>query len=553
MNRKIIALLLLLALAFSIASCGEYVPPVNGGSTSGGQTPPNGNGGETPPPPAGDGDTTFTVSLIKGGSIYIPEDTDSAVTVKWMDGKSVHTATVGADGIATAEGLDGDYSIALDNLPDGYTYDPNRAEYKATNDNPHVEIELLKIITTRGNGNGLYTPDCIAINRTGVYRCEVKKNTASSADGLSKVVYYQFTPKVQGTYSVESMVDISSEMINPIIDIYKGTTGAKYFNERRDGGGASGTYTSNFKYEFTLREDEIGNCYTFAIFAEGKDAVYPINIDFKIEFIEGNNEKLNEADLILPSFIPSFQKIEAGKIVPDEEAFEAWFAEYKAYLESENAKYGNSTYVEASIKMGVSYVFDDDGYKLNPADGYYHVYDEVKYAEYGGWGPILYASITEETKFEPALNTIEYAGNKALTVSEGKENYKLFIEGFDELSISHGGNPPTSGSFFCLCFISKQSSTPCTSYYDAATNPSGCKYCFDGCRHLSTVYLYQKGYADIAINGKVPVTAEMKEFLQKFCVAEKLFADGKGWAETSNPRYDSYEDSQWLFVCGYYE
>ena len=51
----------------------------------------------------------------------------------------------------------------------------------------------------------------------------------------------------------------------------------------------------------------------------------------------------------------------------------------------------------------------------------------------------------------------------------------------------------------------------------------------------------------------VPVTEELKEFLQKYSVNQKLFSDGNGWAEQYVPRYDAYEDSQWLFACGYYK
>ena len=44
---------------------------------------------------------------------------------------------------------------------------------------------------------------------------------------------------------------------------------------------------------------------------------------------------------------------------------------------------------------------------------------------------------------------------------------------------------------------------------------------------------------------------ELAEFLQKFAITQRYFADGDGWAERSG--IDAYEDSQWLFACGYYE
>ena len=52
-------------------------------------------------------------------------------------------------------------------------------------------------------------------------------------------------------------------------------------------------------------------------------------------------------------------------------------------------------------------------------------------------------------------------------------------------------------------------------------------------------------------DGVAPVTAELADFLQKFAISQRYFADGDGWAERNNGIY-AYEDSQWLFACGYY-
>ena len=83
---------------------------------------------------------------------------------------------------------------------------------------------------------------------------------------------------------------------------------------------------------------------------------------------------------------------------------------------------------------------------------------------------------------------IEYHGNKNLTVSNGTENYKQFIE-VD---------------------------------YAAACNSDGVCY----------------------------VTKELMEFLQKFSVSQRLFFDGNGFVETAG--VFALEDDQWLFACGYY-
>ena len=160
-------------------------------------------------------------------------------------------------------------------------------------------------------------------------------------------------------------------------------------------------------------------------------------------------------------------------------------------------------------------------------------------------GPILYANITISTPFiDSAFNTVEYAGNKNLTLSQGTENYKLFVEGYAELVIWHGD----VGPYFCL------GDCPCyKTNGGACATEDNCKTCAqNGCNTLPRKYIGQRGYADIAIDGRCPVTEELKQFLQKYSVSQKLFSDGNGWAEQYVPRYDAYEDSQWLFACGYY-
>ena len=62
------------------------------------------------------------------------------------------------------------------------------------------------------------------------------------------------------------------------------------------------------------------------------------------------------------------------------------------------------------------------------------------------------------------------------------------------------------------------------------------------------------GYASVVnSDGAVPVTEEVRQFLQKYSVGQVLFMDGDGWAETGDNPYESTEKDQWLFACGYYE
>lgn len=84
--------------------------------------------------------------------------------------------------------------------------------------------------------------------------------------------------------------------------------------------------------------------------------------------------------------------------------------------------------------------------------------------------------------------------------------------------------------------------------------PIGCTECDEGCNQATAEEMAAKGYADLVNHdGVVPVTAELREFLQRY-VSNSFyyFADGEGRIEEFHG-IDSYEDSQWLFACGYYK
>ena len=517
--KKIISVLLLISFLFSFVSCGEYNPPedINNGEQDENKNEENKN--ETP----SEGGTAqrgeaFVAKVTLDGKPFTPQkvnDDSLALKVRWTDGKSYSTVNLGEDGKAECYGLDGEYSVTLINLPDGYTYDPNI--YVADNDNREVVIELLTLSVAKGAGTDVYK--CIKLSTPGVYRAEM---TYSGQE-----VFYEFEPTKAGIYRIESIVDISAGMYDPVLDIYQGHSQYKIREKRIEGGGVSGGYTTNFKHVVSLGEEFVGNCYTFAVMLEGKDATYPVNVDFIISY-EGSY---------------SYEYVQSNFVFPMALTGSFSYSEYEKYLTEDRARFGDAEFKDASVTIdGMNFFIEQGYYKLNPDDGFYHVYDEVKYAEYGGWGPILYANVTIPTKFiDSAFNTIESNGNKALTLSSGTENYKLFIEGYNALV-------GESTSYFCIqgCKCIEEGNGGCCSI------EKNCKKCTKDCRHIPAKYIGQQGYADIAIEGRCAVTEELKDFLQKYCVKEKLFSDGFGFAEQTNPRYDAYEDSMWLFACGYY-
>ena len=195
--------------------------------------------------------------------------------------------------------------------------------------------------------------------------------------------------------------------------------------------------------------------------------------------------------------------------------------EYPVYVDFrisyEGEYYKESTLakmMEATEIKEITPNFDSSKYKFVNSDhgtgSYYASYtngtgylegDDFKYNEETGYwhvydrktdtfGPILCAKITKPCAYyDESLNLIESHGNKNLTVSNLTENYKQFIE----------------------------------IQYAAVCNSDGVCY----------------------------VTNELKEFLQKFSVSQRLFFDGNGFVESTGVY--AIEEDQWLFACGWYE
>lgn len=475
-KRKIISIFIFLLMIFTFASCGTNteVPVIPGGGIidddpTGSDNPdkptdpndPNNQNKPTDPDnPINPGpsvtEVEFVVSLIYNKKLYVPK-ADEVITVIWADDYSQYTQVIGQDGYAKIV-LDGDFYVYLDNTPSGYTYDANI--YLADNENPVVEIELLKISkVTRGKGTALYSE--YEVSSEGTYRSEIKKK--------DQKVYYEYQPKKAGYYVIESFVNVYSDMVNPKVDIYTGTFAAKYFSETLDDGGKylKGGYTKNFKWVVKLTQQELKNVYTFAVFADSKTGDYPVYVDFRISYegeyyIESTLAKMMEAT-------------EIKEVTPNFDSRKYAFI---------NSDFGTGNYY-ASYTNGTGFL-DGNNFKYNEETGYWHLYDQKT----NTFGPILCAKITKPCAYyDESLNLIESHGNKNLTVSNLTENYKQFIE----------------------------------VQYAAVCNSDGVCY----------------------------VTNELKEFLQKFSVSQRLFFDGNGFVESTGVY--AIEEDQWLFACGWYE
>ena len=543
--KKILYNIFILVLILALVSCGELNPPVSRPDTPSDGGAGDGSGDGTTDSgtqnPDSEGGLEFSVSFILNGNKFIP---DSPLKVQWSGNNGVHRAETDADGIAKVKGLDGDYNVTVLNTPDGYIYNPN--VYTTSNLRRDITIEFFEILTPtdRDKGTNFYD-DIIDLSRTGHYRLKLTS---------SKPVYYQFVPRSPGAYVIESWVDVTDNNINPIANHHEGSSVWKNPTPIVcDRGGAESTYTKNFRLTIDVAPSNLsangGIILCFGIYATLKEGEIskdnPVYIDFSVEYRGSVSDSGTSSNFVIPEDLP----VTDVQIDKWNETISSWHERFSGGT-LHNAE-------DLGSKSGSTVILNEQTVKYNEETGFYHVFNLSKYAETNGFGPILYAYITSSTIFIDApLNHIEDAGNKALTVSKGTENYKLFIEGYSALVINQNANNPNGiGPYLCT------NKCPCrgSGYYPdgdcPGSCPESCEKCDKDCRHLPIQYEHTKGYAQFVNSaGLCPVTKELQEFLQKFAVSQLLFKDGYGHAEREmTPRFSAYEGSQWLFACGYYE
>ncbi len=399
---------IILLMLFTLIGCGE-IEETPGGTDIDITDPGNGenNPGNEEGNPSGGLENSlyeFKVSLLdEKGKVYIPDD-DEKIIVIWEDDYTQNTAEIQKNGFATIK-LDGDFRVYLKEAPKKYTYNPNI--YNVDNINNTIQIQLLKVfVTSKGNGSGLYSE--YRLSDMGTYKASIKNATQK--------VYYEYGPKKPGYYIIESLTNIYVDTINPIVDIYNGSVAAKFFKEKLDDGGASGEYTTNFKYVVKISEQELGGVFTFAVYADSKTGVYPLDVYFRISYqdeyivIDPVSDLMTakQADFTTPNYSSS---------------------QYTYF----NADGGRGNYFSSGSANGTGMLVGSQ-FGYNEETGYWH-----KLNNDGSFGPILCAKVTQACPYndpeDGALNVLEYQGNKALTLiykdeagNEHRENYKVFIE-----------------------------------------------------------------------------------------------------------------------------
>lgn len=506
--KKFVSFFLAVLLGVSMVGCGEYKPASSGSHSDSGQSSSSGAN-------SGSSDKESNPSTV---SLYyyvngkrVPYTAPDGIDAIWTGEGSVKTATFNESGVATVDGLDGDYQVTLSGIPDGYTYNPN--VHTTTNNDRDIEIELYEVIIPEGEGTHMYNDYVRLSDETKnavnpyVYRVTV--------DNAEDRVHCQFSPPSSGMYSVESWVDVTAQNINPKIDVYNGSFAFKVFSHVLDDGGVSKGYTTNFKHEVKITSDMVGNDFSFAVYASVKNDRYPVTIDFVVQC---------DGEWVVEKSLAEMKT--HGTLVPQ-----------KNY----SSKYYEYVQASVDVQTGINtYLFEGEKFKFNEDTGYYHFYDESLYQGYketyadgtsqtfaNGYGPILYMEITASkgADLDPFLtpyqgmpigfSNVEDPGNKNLTVSKNTENYRMFIVGFAQL-VNEGHV-----------------------WVDGLTDEE------------KKVYAKYTGYSNSTNNdGVYGVTVELMEFAQKYSVSQELFADGEGIAE--NAGYSALDDDQWLFACVYY-
>lgn len=513
-------LIILISLVLSIvvfAGCGTYQSAIIPGDTTSGDNNPSGKPGdgsddggdggggfETPPEEEG---FTFTVTLYRtnsnGDRVRYYVDPSLGLKAWWQGDYGNFEADFSYTGVATKSGLDGEYRVTLSGLPEGFTYDPNGNE--VDNDNRDLAITLLEFGRGSGKGNSFYNEGGngpITINKEGVFKVTLTSRTNR--------VYYKYTPTKEGRYTIESMADIEEDIINPKMDWYNANPQFQQLLKTVDDGGASGSYTQNFKE--TLQVDSsafVGNSWMFSVYAEHVSNKYPIDMYFKITY----DGKPVDTRVIVTAKGPFYEG-------PAPTGTWGW-----SFLDNKNGSryYTDGTFGEVEDEAGsfvvgdTNYLYQPMRFVLNADDGFYHFYDPVLYEDNNGWGPMLWTIIDGQDLIEHPKgigggNVPSLQGSFAFTIDK---NYSYFMEKY-----------------------------------------KGYSY-------------YVKDNIQNTQIGVHPVNEELMLALQELAVysGDARFSDGDGYAEKgptyepgdgerpydSGYRVDSDEDHMFLIFCGYFK
>ncbi len=194
------------------------------------------------------------------------EPVTGGVSVQWCTATScLPTKEVNAAGVAYNKLDDSKkYFIHIEDIPAGYTYDPNI--YTTDKDNKKVEIKLITLNETTGEGT-LDNPYVVSVGGANV-------NIESAS--LAGVKYFAFTPSEAGTYSIKSLA-VDKFAMNAI-DPYIGFLGDVETDITKADVKGNVAANINFNHTFTA---EANVTYLFIVFVTSATK-FPASFDIVI-------------------------------------------------------------------------------------------------------------------------------------------------------------------------------------------------------------------------------------------------------------------------------
>lgn len=324
--------------------------------------------------------------------VLYPDNTPvkGGVKVEWCNEASCSKSVeVNDNGLAFNDELkDDEYTVHINNIPEGYAYNPDY--YVVNAENKSITITLSEILPYQegdgskyqeGENKGPY------VVKEGVYNVSLTEN--------NNYHYYAFTPTTPGKFVIESW----SLSDDPSLDYYSNTMQVIPDDpyETYDNNGTS----NNFKYEFEISSNDYGyenSGYTMVFGVTFKNTARSVEFPISFKCIEKydyktNNKVENEIETKVASNVPNvYKKPAEDKLTP--------------------AKYDGSTPVY-----------------FNEEDGLYHV--DSKNGNY------LFAYITKtNANISESFAEAQKSMSKALIINN--VDYNSFIDSYKNVVNSDG-------------------------------------------------------------------------------------------------------------------
>lgn len=436
-------------------------------------------------------------------------------SVRWTgtDG-GVYTADFDSEGVAACEKsaeMDGEFAVSLNIADDAYVYRPDY--YTADNENRHVNIELYEYITV----------DFHEISKVNIEGGDVEPLQGGRLNEIKSVTagnVYKATLNIRKDDAVyffmsvsrcvlETWCSIADDVIDPTITAIRSSSvnglvmrsGSVVCKD----GGKRGNFTSNVRLSLVDNPLLAGH-NLFYLTASYYKTPAPTTVDVYF-YVSEATESVPDPSDPNPPVETKYEKVtiksaELLKKLQPSEPFSYCYERSDEILRSSDFKLFEKGTTDA---LG------------NTGDGYYHYYN----AETNVYGEIVFAMLTHD------CTVINTEGNNA---------------GFRFGMI----NVRCNGRDYAEFFGEVNSATGLRGWLEGEKTP------------VNGSAPEIKGYAKFANrDGAHPVTEELKQFLQDYASAERLFFDGEGWAENGmNPsklHLKAGEYDQWLFCCGFYE